>query len=98
MGSLDKEVIRRVVRANSNQVRFCYEKELKKNPKLAGTVKVKFAIASNGSVASAAVTSSTLNNSAVESCLTGRIRRWKFPEPKGGGIVLVNYPFSFKAN
>jgi hypothetical protein len=34
----------------------------------------------------------------VEGCLTDRIRRWIFPEPKGGGIVIVKYPFVFKAS
>jgi hypothetical protein len=26
-----------------------------------------------------------------------RIRRWKFPEPQGGGVVNVTFPWIFKA-
>ncbi len=27
--------------------------------------------------------------------MLSRIRRWKFPEPKGGGVVAVTYPWLF---
>ena len=97
MGSLDKDVIRRVVRKNTNQIRYCYERELAKNPNLSGKVNVKFVVSGTGKVSSATVASSTLSNAAVESCITQKIRRWRFPEPKGGGIVIINYPFSFAA-
>ena len=32
----------------------------------------------------------------VERCIGAKIRTWKFPKPKGGGIVIVRYPFVFK--
>lgn len=96
-GSLDKEIIARVVRQHRNEIRYCYEKELQKNPKLAGQIKVKFTISGSGSVISAIVNGSTVKSSAVEGCVTEKIRRWVFPEPKGGGIVIVNYPFNFSS-
>ena len=46
--------------------------------------------------AAAMINSSTLENRGVERCITDKIRRWSFPEPKGGGIVLVEHPFVFK--
>ncbi len=97
MGSLDKEIIRRVVRLHRNEIRYCYEKQLQKDPELAGSITVKFVIARTGAVTSAVVSSSDLKNSAVEQCLTRKIRRWSFPEPKGGGVVIVNYPFKFSS-
>ena len=30
-----------------------------------------------------------MKSPAVESCINGRFMRFKFPEPKGGGIVIV---------
>lgn len=95
MGSLDKKIIQRVVRQHRNEIRFCYEKELQKNPKLAGEVKVQFTITGSGSVSVALVKGSTLKNAAVEQCLAGKIRRWVFPAPTNNGIVIVNYPFRF---
>ena len=96
-GSLDKEIIRRVVRKHRNQVRYCYERELQKNPKLAGRVTVRFRIVASGNVSHAEITSSTLDNQSVERCLVNRHRRWRFPEVRGGGIVTVNYPYVFGA-
>ncbi|MBW1871239.1 MAG: energy transducer TonB, partial [Deltaproteobacteria bacterium] len=95
-GSLPIKVIQGVIRKNVNLVRYCYEKELIKNPGLSGKVTVRFTISPSGRVQQAKVKSSTLNNKTVEKCITHVVRRWKFPKPKGGGIVVVNYPFIFK--
>jgi len=86
-----------VIRENINLVRYCYEKQLIKDPGLAGKVVVKFIISPNGRVQQAKVKSSTLKNKTIEKCLTHVVRRWRFPKPKGGGIVVVNYPFVFKS-
>lgn len=98
MGSLDKELIRRVIREHLPQIRYCYEKELTRNPGLFGKVSTQFTISAEGSVQSAEVTKgdSTLNNAEVERCITSKIRTWVFPKPKGGGVVIVKYPFIFK--
>jgi len=95
-GSLDKEIIRRVIRRHRNEYRYCYEKQLNKEQDLSGKISVKFTIAGNGSIIASSVSDSTMNNSDVESCLTRKIKRWVFPAPKGGGIVTVKYPFIFK--
>jgi hypothetical protein len=34
-----------------------------------------------------------MGNSAVEGCMVQAVRRWQFPAPDGGGLVLVSYPF-----
>jgi tetratricopeptide (TPR) repeat protein len=96
-GSLDKEIIRRVVARHLNEVRFCYEKELMSKPELAGEVTVMFTISAEGSVVAAIVQRSTMNDAQVESCIAGAARRWEFPKPEGGGIVIVNYPFVLRA-
>ncbi len=97
-GSLDKELIRRVIHSHASQVRFCYESELVRHPGMNGKVTVKFIIAASGSVQRAGVDQSTLGNANVESCIVSRVYQWQFPKPKGGGIVVVNYPFHLKAS
>jgi TonB family protein len=97
-GSLSAEVIRRVVRRHINEVRFCYEQELTRNPTLAGRVVVTFVISPTGDVPSSSVASSTMANARLEGCLVRAVRRWNFPAPEGGGIVTVNYPFDFSAS
>ena len=76
-----------------NQIKYCYSRELTKNPSLEGKIVVKFTIAGDGSVSQASIESSTMTSKAVESCITGR---FKFPEPKDG-IVIVSYPFEFSS-
>jgi TonB family protein len=96
MGSLDKELIRQVIHRNRNQIRYCYEAQLPRYPKLSGRVTVKFVITAEGGVSSSNVSQSTAGNAELETCVAGRVRTWQFPKPKGGGVVIVSYPFIFK--
>jgi hypothetical protein len=96
LGSLDPSLIDAVIKRNLSSIRYCYQRELAKNPALQGKVKVKFVIAGDGSVSSATTAISTLGNASVESCINGRILRMSFPTPKQG-IVIVSYPFVFSA-
>ncbi|MFZ5476124.1 MAG: AgmX/PglI C-terminal domain-containing protein [Myxococcota bacterium] len=95
LGALDRNLIDAVIKRQLAQIRYCYQRELTKNPDLAGKVVVKFVIAKDGTVSSATTKASTLGNPAVETCIHGRFLRWQFPEPRGGGIVIVSYPFVF---
>jgi len=96
MGSLDKELIRQVIHRNRNQIRYCYESQLTRYPKLAGKVAVKFIISAAGSVVSSNIAQTTVNNHELETCIAGRVQTWIFPKPKGGGVVIVTYPFILK--
>ncbi|MFH1466059.1 MAG: AgmX/PglI C-terminal domain-containing protein [Pseudomonadota bacterium] len=96
LGALDRSLIDAVVKRNLAQIRYCYQRELTKNPDLAGKIVVKFVVAKDGTVSSAQVKSSTMGNAAVETCINSRFMRFQFPEPRGGGIVIVSYPFRFE--
>jgi hypothetical protein len=92
-GGLDKEIVRRIVRQHLNEVRYCYGEALARKPTLAGRVVTQFTIASSGKVLVSVLQSSTLGAPAVESCIVTATRRWLYPQPLGGGIVTVTYPF-----
>jgi Ca-activated chloride channel family protein len=94
-GSLDKEIIRRIIRRHINEVRFCYEKELLTRPALAGRVLIQFTIAASGDVIASVVQSTTLGSPRAETCMVTAVKRWQFPSVPDGGIVLVSYPFVF---
>ena len=96
-GSLDKEIIRRIIRRHINEVKYCYETELTKKADLAGRISVQFTIAATGTVIASVLQSSTMGNIRVENCVVQAVRRWEFPKPLGGGIVIVSYPFNFTA-
>ena len=97
-GALDKEIIRRIIRRHLNEVKYCYAKELSAKPDLYGRLVIQFTIAGTGQVVMALVQSSTLKNRNVETCITRAVRRWLFPKPRGGGIVIVSYPFVLRAS
>jgi metallo-beta-lactamase class B len=92
-GNLDKEVIRSVIRRHLDEVKFCYEEELVRQPGLAGRIMVQFTIAASGQVVASVLQNSTMGNARVETCTVEAVRRWQFPKPLGGGIVIVSYPF-----
>jgi len=98
MGSLPKEVIRRVIQSNIAQIRYCYEKELTRSPGLFGKVATEFVIGGDGRVQTTKVTQTTLQSPPVERCMMQKIKTWRFPKPKGGGIVVVKYPFALNSS
>jgi hypothetical protein len=98
LGALERPLIDAVVKRHLNQIRYCYQRELTRNPVLAGRIVEKFTIARDGTVAAAQTKSTTMHNASVESCITGRFLRMQFPEPRGGGIVIVSYPLVFSPN
>ncbi len=97
-GQLDRSIIQRVIRQHRREIRACYESALQRDPDLDGRVVVAFVIDPSGSVAGSRIESSTIGNSSVENCVATRVRRWRFPEPRGGGTVRVSYPFVFTAD
>ncbi len=96
VGELDKETVRRYIQSKMNQIRWCYQQEVQRNPDLTGQVVYQWIIMPTGKVLGVKVVSTSLNSSAVEECIASRIATWVFPSPKGGGTVKVTYPFIFR--
>jgi len=92
-GGLSKEVIRRVVHRHLAEVRHCYEQQLIERPDLQGRVSVKFIIVPSGEVRASVLAASTRGHPRVEQCVVDAVARWTFPQPEGGGMVVVTYPF-----
>ncbi len=92
---IDKDVIRRIIRAHHNEIRSCYNQGLSKNPNMQGRVAVMFTIGPAGTVPRAAVAENTLGDSDTANCVASRVKRWTFPKPLGGGTAMVTYPFAF---
>lgn len=90
-GGLDPAIIRRVLRRNQNQLRYCYEQQLAKKPTLSGLLVLKVTIDADGKVATA---SSAGVNKELEACVTTRAKTWLFPKPQDG-TVSVTQPITF---
>jgi len=92
-GPLDKDSIRREIRAHIKMITYCYEKQLLDRPTLTGTTLVQFLIATDGHVQSSVGSGF---DPKVDTCVAEVVKEIVFPKPDGVGTMQVNYPFSFK--
>lgn len=97
LGNVDRAAIDAVIKRNLPKFKYCYQRQLQRTPELAGKVVNRFVIAGDGSVSKSETKISTLN-AAVDSCVIKTMSRLHFPAPKGGGMAIISYPFTFSAN
>jgi len=95
LGALDKELIDETINTASAAITTCYQTDLANNSELAGKVVYKIVISKEGTVSKVSVKESSLQSPTTEECIAVAIQSLKFPEPAGGGIVIVSYPFIF---
>ncbi|MEZ4219910.1 MAG: AgmX/PglI C-terminal domain-containing protein [Polyangiaceae bacterium] len=94
-GGMDRNALQRVVKRNMNQLRYCYQRELKSGS-FDATLKVKFVIGATGRVSSVALTNKS-PRPALDACVQGVFRRMVFPKPATGAAAVVTYPIVFRA-
>lgn len=95
-GSLSRSAIQQTIRKNFSRIKYCYEKELRLHPEIAGKIFAHFKIGPDGTVVESEVSGPEAFN-AVSQCTNAIVLEMVFPAPKGGGIVNVHYPFVFSA-
>jgi len=93
-GSLDKDIIRRVVRAHISEVRSCYSAALTRDPSVSGAVAIEFEIGPSGTIGYAKVQRNDTGDATLGTCIAKLVERWNFPKPPGGSSVKVVYPFN----
>lgn len=99
-GSIDmadgeaSSAIKKVVRAKAGQVKYCYDQRLKENPNISGRIAVDVSI-SGGRVTGVVISENTTGDKGLESCVTRKIRAWRFPAEVEDDIYL---PFALEAN
>lgn len=84
-----------LIQEQHQPVRQCYESQLKRTPKLQGTMDVRFKITHWGRVGKTKITDNSLGNSKVRRCVVKAIRKWRFPFTRKGGVT-VELPLLFK--
>lgn len=92
-GPLDREIVRRIVRAHMNRLRGCYHDGLKSQAQLKGKLSVDFQIGEDGKVGGAKVHASKIGSTSVEACFVTAIKGWTFPRLKAGESVQVRQEF-----
>lgn len=91
------EAIQEVLLEHNSAIRYCYERELKRNPNLKGKLSVRITVGADGHVTKAEIVNSTLNNARVERCILARIRLWKdfHPIDSGEGEITFRQIYAF---
>lgn len=89
---LTRDQIEPALHAHAEQFEQCYALALEPPT---GRVLITVSIDSEGSVSRAGVSNSTLGAQPVEDCLVESIFEVDFPEPRGGGVVVFDFPMRF---
>src|SRR6185436_17004847 len=80
-GTADPAAVARVIRQGLAAIRGCYERALKRNPRLAGKLVLRFTVTGAGTVSAVALDDDTLGDAEVAACLRALFLRWRFPPP-----------------
>ncbi len=92
-GRLPAEVIRSAIRNNFGRFQRCYEQGLARDPKLTGSVTVRFVIAEDGKASDVSNLGSDLPDAEVVNCVMEVYSGLYFPQPEGR--ITVIYPLRF---
>lgn len=99
LGSMDPELLRKILREYIPQFRHCYQQELIGNSeKIKGVIDLNFTISASGKVSkyNIKVKDAQFSNKGV-GCMGQVLGLIDFPKPKGGGVVDVRQPLNFFA-
>lgn len=98
LGSMDPELLRKILREYLPQFRHCYQQELERSENAKGVVNLNFRIGKAGRVVKVNIKSKKSKFSKPgTNCMAGVLRLIDFPKPKGGGMVDVRQPLNFFA-
>ncbi|MCM2349940.1 MAG: AgmX/PglI C-terminal domain-containing protein [Bacteriovoracaceae bacterium] len=99
LGSMDPELLRKILREYIPQFRHCYQQELIGNSdKIKGVIDLNFTISAVGKVSkyNIKVKDAQFSQKGV-GCMGQVLSLIDFPKPKGGGVVDVRQPLNFFA-
>jgi hypothetical protein len=85
----------RVVRSYVGGLKYLYNKALRKNSTLRGTITVRLVIADDGNVKNVEMVDSTIDHPPLEESILRRIGLWKFDKREGWADFTIVYSFDF---
>ncbi|MFK7926570.1 MAG: AgmX/PglI C-terminal domain-containing protein [Myxococcota bacterium] len=100
-GSIDKAVATRVLERHMNQIRYCYQREVVRDAKLAGKLSFKVTVNADGDVAAAKVVDGDPDSPSgmerVATCVRGRFMRMTFPAQEGTMAAAFRFSTASRA-
>jgi hypothetical protein len=86
--SIPAAEIERVLRNGAPEIQTCFEARRNERPDLRVVLDVVILVDASGRVSSARVTRGGDVDPPLTSCVTERVRRWRFPAPRFGSVEL----------
>lgn len=83
------------VQAKAGSARGCYERALRANSNLSGTMRVNLVVDANGVICSAGISADTVGAGDVSSCVLSLFRGQRVSPPTGG-CVSMSVPLNFQ--
>ena len=88
--------IKKTIDGNINQLKYLYNRRLRKGEKLSGKMVLEMNIASDGNISSTKIVNSNIGDQGFEKEVLAKVEAWKFrPVPDSLGIMTIKYPFEF---
>jgi len=91
----DRELVRFTFLIHGAEVRACLKRVAATDPGAEGPVVVRVGIDPTGAIGTSCIVRASLNDAAVDHCLTDLALTWKASSPASGGWALVDYSFAF---
>lgn len=95
-GQLERSAITSVIDAHRPQIQDCYQRQLKLDNTLRGSMQLQLRVTQSGAVDAVQVGGS-LRNREVFACVRNVATRMQFERVTGGNCAIVAVPFSFSA-
>jgi outer membrane biosynthesis protein TonB len=93
-GELPAADIRKVLGDQQASIRSCYERALRNDNQLQGTVRLDVRIGNDGKVSNTRI-HGTLRDPEVSKCMQNLARNWVFHSPAGGSCAVFSAPYNF---
>jgi hypothetical protein len=89
----DRELVRFTFLIHAAEVRACLARAAPSRPATERPVVVRVGIDPTGAVGTSCIVRASLEDTAIDHCLTDLVLTWKVSAPASGGWALVDYPF-----
>lgn len=96
LGNVTQDEIERVFSNHQNAMLGCYQDAIEDLEEIEGELRFEIQVASDGTVDSAFISSSTLGSIDTESCMLDLVEQFHF-ERAPGGVAVIYYPLTLEA-
>jgi hypothetical protein len=93
-GDIPVSDARKVLNEAQSSIRACYERALRNNNQLQGSISLEVRVGANGRVDNARI-GGNLKDAEVRKCIQNLAKGWSFPSPTGGNCAVVGAPYNF---